>query len=114
MKLVVTTIIRIGYCLTGLFVGCSHLTVAPKQVESRTVAMGETNKADADVISCDNGCLVRKSYVDSYFALETKFKENIPADRLIKGEGDNYRIPYLVVNHDADMRKREGLAAAGP
>lgn len=89
--------------------------------------MGESGKQDADIIDCDGkGCLVRQSWVDSYFALETKFKETIPADQLIKGDAEDtsvgnlpkarviYRIPYPVVNHDADMRRRQKLAAVGP
>jgi hypothetical protein len=98
------------------FASCSHLTVAPKPTEARSIAMGETNKPDADVIDGNaSGLLVRKAWLDSYFALETKFKETIPADRLIKPEGDtNYRVPYPVSDHRADLKRRERLAAAGP
>lgn len=55
-----------------------------------------------------------KGQVDSYFALETKFKENVPADRQIKGVGFLYRVPYSVVTHNNDLRRREKLAAVGP
>lgn len=95
---------------------CSHLTVSPKPVEAKVVAIGSTNKQDADVIDGDaTGLLVRSAWVVKYHALETKWKETgAPGDDRIVPDAGNYRVPYIVSDHMADMMRRERLAAAGP
>lgn len=100
----------------------SACTVAPAPIRPQVVAIGSTNKPDADVIDGNaTGLLVRKPWVDSYFELETKFKENISADRLIKAEATDpttgdaiFRVPYPVSDHRADLKRRERLADAAP
>lgn len=97
-------------------IGCSHLTVSPKPVEAKVVAIGSTNKQDADVIDGDaTGLLVRQAWVTKYHALETKLKETgAPGDDRIVPDAGNFRVPYIVSDHMADMMRRERLAAAGP
>jgi len=114
----------IGSCTLALITSCSHLTVAPKPVEAHAIALGETNKPDADIIDGDaSGLHVRKIWVDQYFRLEAKFKEqNWPGDDKIAAEksekflalGSQFTVPYKCSDHFADMKRRERLAEAGP
>lgn len=110
----ITTLLIIGTLFA--FASCSHLTVAPKPIEAHAIAMGETNKPDADVIDGDaTGLLVRPGWLVEYRNLEAKLKEPVfSADNLIKAEGANYRVPYKCSDHMADMKRFERLAEAGP
>lgn len=104
----ITSILTMLAACTGCF-----MTVRPKPVTVHAVAMGETNKPDANVVECDNGCLVRKEWITEYHERELKFKETIEADSRIVPEGNLWRVPYKCLNHNADMKKRERLAEAG-
>jgi hypothetical protein len=106
----------IAIILTGMvalivfmLASCSHLTVAPKLVNPKSIAFDEENHQTAGVIDCGkDGCEVTAYWKSDYDRLEKQFSQSFPLNNKIeKLPNGHYQIPYLVYNHYVDMKSSE-------
>ena len=101
-------LIGVGIAVALVTAGCgSSMTVAPKPVVQQVVAFDE-NTQNAGVIDCgENGCLVTPGWIKRYAKLGERYNFTILADKSIKAEGDNYRVPYECIVNYGVMRSAE-------